>query len=54
MIGSYYYMMLSIVLEVKIVLIVVFVHFVYMVQKDLVDKQDLVAQNSNYYFVDLC
>ena len=35
------------------VLFVTLVHFVYMVQKDLVDKKDLVDQYSNYDFVDL-
>ena len=33
--GNFYYMILSFVLEEKFVL---FVYFVYMVQKDLVDK----------------
>ena len=37
-IESFYNMMVSFVLEEKFVLLVVFVHFVYMVQKDLVDK----------------
>ena len=35
-------------LEEKVVLIVVFVHFVYKFKKCLVDKQGLVDQNSNY------
>ena len=38
MIANYYYMMLSFVSEEKFVMIVVFVHFVYIVQKDLVYK----------------
>ena len=39
MIGNYYHMMLSFVLEEKIVLFVMCVHFVNMVQKDLVNKK---------------
>ena len=38
MIENYYYMVLSFVLEEKFVLIVVLVHFMYIVQKDLVDQ----------------
>ena len=45
-------MVLSFFSEEKIVLFVLFVHFVYMVQKYLVHKKDLVDQISNYYFVD--
>ena len=37
-IGIYYYMMLKFVSKGKLVLVIVFVHFVYLVQKDLVDK----------------
>ena len=42
-IGIYYYtVMPSFVLEEKFVLIVVFVHFLCMDQKDLIDKWDLI------------
>ena len=54
MIGNYCYMMLSFVLEKRFALIVAFAHFVYMVQKDLVDILNLVDQHFSYCFVDLC
>ena len=47
-------MMLSFVLEEKLVLFVVFVHFVFTVQKGLGEKYDLVDHYSVFYFVDLC